>query len=207
MADMAADPAAQKQQRVRQIRKRSTHNDDQYTTPHLYASHTHTSNAPTTLQHRSGAPDDETRAAIVARLEPHIQERVAAAMASDAVQQRIQRRLLEERARLEARVTAQIDAERQALLEQRRRERQQHRPQEPAPPLDLDRILEENRRKLEEARGRGGGGVVQAQVRGGTARSVRTMHSNTSVNRACEYLTTRSPCWGCSGPFVAIDYR
>ena len=84
-------------------------------------------------------------------------------MASEAVQQRVQRRLMEERARMEAKVTAQIDAERQALLERRREERRTAQPQEAPAPLDVDRILEENRRKLEEARGRGGGrGVAES---------------------------------------------
>lgn len=123
-------------------------------------------------KHRSGAPDDEARAAIVARLEPFIQQRVASTMASPAAQQRIQQRLLEERARLEAKVTAQIDAERQALLERRRQEQQQEQQQQQQQqeqeqeeaPLDLDRILEANRRKLEEARTRKGSGIVQNQV-------------------------------------------
>lgn len=85
-------------------------------------------------------------------------------MASQDGQQRVQRRLLEERARLEAKVTAQIDAERLALVERRRQEQHKAQPDDAPAPLDLDAILEENRRKLEEARGRSGSGVAQTQV-------------------------------------------
>ncbi len=128
------------------------------------------------LKNRSGRADDETRAAILARLEPIIQQRVTEAMASEATQKRIQRRLLDERARLEAKVTAQIDAERRALLERRRQESALLKAQSQQQALDLDRILEENKRKLEEARqravaqqeqggGGGGGGHAMHQVR------------------------------------------
>ena len=78
------------------------------------------------------------------RVEAAVQTRVEEAMASAEVQARIAVRLQEERAKLEEQVTAQLEREKRLLLEKNRREQEERVRQK----QEMERILEENRRKV-----------------------------------------------------------
>lgn len=84
---------------------------------------------------------------MAARVAAKAKERVEVAMQSEEVQKTIESRLREERASLENKVGMQLEAEKAALL-QKKREQQIERKRKQD---ELDRILQENKRKVEDA--------------------------------------------------------
>eukprot|EP00892_Ulva_mutabilis_P003280 jgi/Ulvmu1/1323/UM011_0051.1 len=82
------------------------------------------------------------------KLEEQIEAAFKEAIETEAVRQRIQERLVQERARMESEVEAKIAEERRIQLLRKRKEQEQRLRDQ----AELERILEENQKKLEQAK-------------------------------------------------------
>ncbi|KAF5839502.1 arginine and glutamate-rich 1-domain-containing protein [Dunaliella salina] len=87
---------------------------------------------------------------VLKNVEEAVRIKVEEAMGSEEVKQRIAARLREERSKLEAAVNAQVEEEKAALMERKRREQEEAKRKQD----ELEKILAENRRKVEEAQKR-----------------------------------------------------